>query len=273
MFRFAPLLQLVGPVAHMNEYQNYLGLVFAILIFIGLDVVFFIMIKRSLPRGFVIGGEIVLLLFWLFGLDIGVIVTSIALVSGCTLFFVANINENRTFIGNNMLNKVAKPRKRRARPESLFDREAMYHKVENAVITLSRKKTGALITFQKKDLLSSVMKTGTQINAPVSSELLQTIFYPGTRLHDGAVIIIEDQIAAASVYFTPTTRPLTGKYGSRHRAAIGISEISDAVTVIVSEETGRISIAYEGELQTVGPDTFYDTLLSYMSLEKQEDKE
>ena len=172
-----------------------------------------------------------------------------------------------------MLNKVAKPRKRRARPESLFDREAMYHKVENAVITLSRKKTGALITFQKKDLLSSVMKTGTPINAPVSSELLQTIFYPGTRLHDGAVIIIEDQIAAASVYFTPTTRPLTGKYGSRHRAAIGISEVSDAVTVIVSEETGRISIAYEGELQTVGPDTFYDTLLSYMSLEKQEDKE
>ena len=110
------------------------------------------------------------------------------------------------------------------------------------------------------------MKSGTRIDAPVSAELLQTIFYPGTRLHDGAVIIRNDMIVAASVYYTPTTRPLTGKFGSRHRAAIGISETTDAVTVVVSEETGRISIAYEGELRTVGPDEFLTVFEDYMAL-------
>ena len=73
-------------------------------------------------------------------------------------------------------------------------------------------------------------------------------------------------LASAAVFFTPTTRPLSGKYGSRHRAAIGISEVSDAVTVVVSEETGRISIAYQGELTPISPDQFYDTFLEYMSM-------
>ena len=77
-------------------------------------------------------------------------------------------------------------------------------------------------------------------------------------------------IAAAAVFYTPTTRPLTGKYGSRHRAAIGISETTDAVTVVVSEETGRISIAYEGELRTVGPDEFLTVFEDYMALVEPE---
>ena len=78
---------------------------------------------------------------------------------------------------------------------------------------------------------------------------------------------------AASVYFTPTTRPLTGKFGSRHRAAIGISEITDSVTVVVSEETGRISIAYDGELQAVAPDTFLKTFEGYMAIAKTSEDE
>ena len=140
----------------------------------------------------------------------------------------------------------------------------MYKKIEAAVITMSKQKVGALISFEMHDSLNEVMKSGTMIDAPVSAELLQTIFYPGTRLHDGAVIVRNDRIVAASVYYTPTTRPLTGKYGSRHRAAIGVSEICDAVTVVVSEETGRISIAYKGELQTVSPDAFLPTFEELM---------
>ena len=93
------------------------------------------------------------------------------------------------------------------------------------------------MTFEKNMSLENFTKSGTPVNAPVTQELLLTIFYPGTRLHDGAVIIKGDVIKAASVYYTPTTKPLTGKYGSRHRAAIGISEVCDAVTVVVSEET------------------------------------
>jgi diadenylate cyclase len=107
------------------------------------------------------------------------------------------------------------------------------------------------MTFEKNMSLENFTKSGTPVNAPVTQELLLTIFYPGTRLHDGAVIIKGDVIKAASVYYTPTTKPLTGKYGSRHRAAIGISEVCDAVTVVVSEETGTISFASGGELKKI----------------------
>ncbi|MCQ2792154.1 MAG: diadenylate cyclase [Bacilli bacterium] len=145
-------------------------------------------------------------------------------------------------------------------PDKLINRDALYNEIYEAVLACSRQKIGALITFEKHDDLTNVMKNGTVINAPVKSELLMTIFYPGTRLHDGAVIIKENMIYAASVYYTPTTRALTGKYGSRHRAAIGISEMSDSITVVVSEETGRVSIAKGGEIEPVSLDDFVTTL-------------
>ena len=81
------------------------------------------------------------------------------------------------------------------------------------------------------------------------------------------MIIHGNQIVAASVFFTPTTKPFAGKYGSRHRAALGISEISDAVTVVVSEETGRISIAVDGELNSVDQDSFLRVFETYMAEE------
>ena len=91
-----------------------------------------------------------------------------------------------------------------------------------------------------------------------------TIFYPGTRLHDGAVVIHGNEIVAASVFYTPTTKPFAGKYGSRHRAALGISEISDSVTVVVSEETGRISFAVDGQLDAVDQESFLRVFENYM---------
>ena len=108
------------------------------------------------------------------------------------------------------------------------------------------------------------MKNGVMINCPFNVELLETIFYNGTRLHDGAVIIKDNKIVAASVYYELTTRPLSGNYGTRHRAAIGISENSDSITVVVSEETGRISIAKEGNIETVSPDNFERIFSEYM---------
>ncbi len=143
--------------------------------------------------------------------------------------------------------------------------DEFYNKINETVKILSKTKTGALLTFEKKDDLTEIMKNGTQINSPISVELIQTIFYPGTRLHDGAIVIRGDKIVAASVYYTPTTKALTGKYGSRHRAAFGISEISDSVTVVVSEETGRISIAYEGRLEPVAQDEFLSEFVEYMA--------
>ena len=109
------------------------------------------------------------------------------------------------------------------------------------------------------------MKNGVPVHAPVTPEILLTIFYPGTRLHDGAVVIHGNEIVAASVFFTPTTKPFAGKYCSRHRAAIGISEVSDAITFVVSEETGRISFAVNGDLETVNQASFLRAFENYMT--------
>lgn len=149
--------------------------------------------------------------------------------------------------------------------EKIFNREELYKKITKTVLYLSKYKIGAIMTFERKDNLKAFIKNGTILNAPVSFELLITIFYPGTRLHDGAVIIKDDSIVAASVYYVPSTKPMIGKYGSRHRAAIGISEICDAVTVVVSEETGRISIAYNGEIESYSPDLFEKAFINIMS--------
>ena len=131
---------------------------------------------------------------------------------------------------------------------------------------LSKSHTGALIVFQS-DLRNTYSDVGTKLNADLSTELLLTIFHPNTPLHDGAVVIRGNMILAASVYYTPTTRALTGKYGSRHRAAFGISEITDSVTVVVSEETGRISIAYNGNLESVSVDSFLREFTDLMSID------
>lgn len=127
--------------------------------------------------------------------------------------------------------------------------DTLIQKLQEAVSALSMTQTGALITIERSDDLSSYMQTsGTKVNAPVTPELLETIFYKGTPLHDGATIIRGNMVISSAVFYQPTQKPLNGKYGSRHRAAIGFSEICDALTIVVSEETGKISFAYKGEL-------------------------
>ena len=209
---------------------------------------------------------------WLFSLTLLQMVLTIALSTAATIVLIVNISRIRPLISSELKGKTIFGFRQKA-PAKIFDREAMYKKVNDAILALSKQKIGALLTFEKNILLTDVIKSGTVVNAPVSAELLMTIFYTGTRLHDGAVVIRGDSILAASVYFTPTTKPLTGKYGSRHRAAIGISEISDAVTIVVSEETGRISIAYRGELQPLTVDTFFRVFQEYMMEMPEEENE
>lgn len=212
-------------------------------------------------------------LSWMFSLRLLWSLALIASITGMSLFAFINIGEVRSLLANSFKSKNV----RKIEEERVFDRHALYLKINDVVMSLSKQKIGAIITFEKSVPLNDMIKTGTVLNAPVTPELLLTIFYPGTRLHDGAVVIRRDFILAASVYYTPTTKPLTGKYGSRHRAAIGISEVCDAVTVVVSEETGRISIAYQGELTPVIPDNFLRVFEEYMFTKtddaKFEDKE
>ncbi len=128
------------------------------------------------------------------------------------------------------------------------ERERLVNELVKTSVQLSKTKTGAIISIEQSQSLSDYIKTGTAMNSVVSSELLCSIFQYGTPLHDGAVILQGDKIACASAYFPPTTREFPSSYGARHRAAVGISEISDCVTIVVSEESGDISIAREGNL-------------------------
>ena len=155
------------------------------------------------------------------------------------------------------INKLMKRKKTpRSKQNSNGDRKQLYKVINTTVSMLSSAKIGAIMTFEKKNSLDDYIKQGVKVDAPVSSELLTTIFYPGTTLHDGAVVIRGNNIEAASVYYTPTIKALGGKYGARHRASLGISEVCDAVTVVVSEETGRISLAVDGELIAVNRENF-----------------
>lgn len=114
---------------------------------------------------------------------------------------------------------------------------------------LSKSYTGALIVFQS-DLRNTYYDVGTKLNADLSTELILTIFHPNTPLHDGAVVINGDKIISAGVLLPLTEDPkLSWKYGTRHRAAIGMTENSDAACLVVSEETGDVSIAIDGSLK------------------------
>ncbi|MFP4478201.1 MAG: diadenylate cyclase [Candidatus Izemoplasmatales bacterium] len=119
-----------------------------------------------------------------------------------------------------------------------------------AVDFLSKRKIGALITVERNVSLSNIIDKALSLNADVSKELLTSIFMPSTPLHDGAVIIRENKILCAKAYFPSSERhDLPMNYGTRHRAALGISEQSDAFTIVVSEETGRVSVTVDGKME------------------------
>ncbi len=115
---------------------------------------------------------------------------------------------------------------------------------------MSKEKTGALIVFARDSHMEEHFKTGTMIDGQVSQQLLRNIFYPKSALHDGAMIICNGRVAAAGcVLPLSDSNRLSGDLGTRHRAAVGMSEVTDAVVVVVSEETGAISVAVDGVLK------------------------
>ena len=121
--------------------------------------------------------------------------------------------------------------------------------ITSACFLLSRKKIGALIAIERETRLENYIESGIEIDAKVNSELLMTIFTPNTPLHDGGIVISGDRITATGCLFPLTQNPkVSSNLGTRHRAALGISEETDAIVVIVSEETGGVSVAIAGRL-------------------------
>ncbi len=132
---------------------------------------------------------------------------------------------------------------------------------------LSREHIGALIVIEREVGLNNVIQTGRRTEAVVSSDLLRTIFYPGTPLHDLATVIRGDRIVAAGCLLPlAERRDVRGLLGTRHRAALGLSETTDAVIVVVSEETGAISLAVDGRLYgNMAPDAVKQRLLTILT--------
>ena len=145
------------------------------------------------------------------------------------------------------------------------DENLLFTELNKSILELSESKTGAIIVIERDVNLQNYIEDGISVNCPVKSEVLNTIFYLGTPLHDGALIIRGTTIEAAHVFVTPTTRALQGHYGARHRAAVGISEVTDALIIVVSEETGRISFVEHGELEPITRDRFSNALSDKIS--------
>jgi diadenylate cyclase len=153
------------------------------------------------------------------------------------------------------------------------EKERLMDELVSAITTLSKEQTGALITFERRQSLLDYINTGTRINADIKSELFLTIFWEGTPLHDGATIIQGDRVTCAAAFYPPTNKELSPKYGARHRAAIGISEITDSLTVVVSEETGTISFAINGELKKIPMKELRASLVNELNWFKSDDEE
>ena len=171
-----------------------------------------------------------------------------------------------------MLEKVGKTTPMFNMNVSEGDMIHMVDELVEACATMSEAKTGALITIQQSQSMEDFIETGIRMDSEVSTELLKTIFQYGTPMHDGAVIIQGVKIACAAAYFPPTTKDLPSRYGARHRAAVGISEISDSITIVVSEETGNISIAVNGRLTQYKPDGLRRFLLNRLMVKKEKSK-
>ncbi len=162
------------------------------------------------------------------------------------------------------------------------DKDVEPSEVENAIAqtveackSLSWSRTGALIVFERDIVISSVLKTGTVLDSKVSAELLKNIFFPNTPMHDGALIVRNGRVAAAGCMLPLSANTnLSKQLGMRHRAGVGMSENSDAVVVVVSEETGSVSVAIGGMLKRhLAPETLEKLLRNELMPTVEEEKQ
>ena len=154
--------------------------------------------------------------------------------------------------------------------DGLFSDETI-SEIVRACVQMARVKTGALIVIEQTSPLQEFVRTGIDVDAKVTSQLLVNIFEKNTPLHDGAVIIQGNRIAAATCYLPLSENRMDKDLGTRHRAGVGISELTDSLTIIVSEETGEISLAYKGALtRNVTKEQLKERLVTMQNKEIQE---
>lgn len=162
-------------------------------------------------------------------------------VIAAIVIFQPEIRRGLEHLGRSSLFKTSKSEKN--------EDEVMVQSLDKAIQYMAKRKIGALITIERTTGLEEYVETGIALNADITGELLINIFIPNTPLHDGAVIIRDGKIAVSSAYLPLSESLLIPKeFGTRHRAAVGVSEVSDALTIVVSEETGDVSITMNNQL-------------------------
>lgn len=243
-------------IKEMNWSFNWLNLTEVLIISIIVTTFYFKFIKNTQSEKLVKG---ILILFLAWGLSevlialnlniLGVFLKSLVALVALSLIVVFQ-PELRRFLGYlGQPGFISKAMLGISKHKS-NDKIDVIKEIIESVKYLSKSRTGALIVFQKEINASSYFDVGTKLNADVSTELILTIFHPNTPLHDGAMVIQDSKILSAGVLLPLTEDPkLSWKYGTRHRAAIGMSEVSDSACLVVSEETGDVSISMDGTLK------------------------
>ena len=155
------------------------------------------------------------------------------------------------------------------RDEAVEDANKLIDEIIRCLLSLSRRRVGALIVFEQKTGLQDVIENGIMLDSKISAGLLENIFEPNTPLHDGAVVIRGDRIMSAASFLTLTDASISHDLGTRHRAALGVSETTDATVLIVSEETGIISMAKSGKLMRHLDQKTLRTVLEAMYMPKR----
>ncbi len=256
-------MQISNYIPAINSVRNVVDIV---LVFIIVYVVLKLLRgTRAVPT--IVGLVLLFLLYWLsiaqdlatleFVLRYAVVYIGFAII----VLFQSEIRQALIFFAN----RLRLPILRRQRGQ--FG-GSVYDEIVLAVTTLASEKTGALIVIERNVGLRNFVDSGVQLDAAIGYDLLVTIFNPSTPLHDGAVIIQNERLAAASVFLPLTKNPeVSREMGTRHRAAIGITEGSDAISIVVSEETGSITYVAAGNLiRNVDTTTLRKLLLEAMEI-------
>jgi len=247
---FVEFMYILQGILNLNSPLRVIILIMDIAIVVLIIYYFYRLIKQTRAEQ-IVKGVLILLLFLVISNLFNMVILKFLLTNlmtyGVLLLIVVFQPELR-----NAFEKIG----RNSKISNMFDMEdniAIRHSISEiikAVEIMSLKKIGLLIVIERETKVSEVLKDGINLSAKVSSELLQNIFMPRTPLHDGAVIIDKSQILAAKCILPlASENTIEKKLGTRHRAAVGITEISDALVIVVSEETGIISIAENGKLK------------------------
>ncbi|MGI8883105.1 MAG: diadenylate cyclase CdaA [Pyrinomonadaceae bacterium] len=253
----------------MNDYIPTINTMRSVLDIVIVFIIVYVVLKllrgtRAVPT--VVGMIILALLYWLavaqdlatleFVLRSAVLYIGVAII----VLFQSEIRQALIYFGNRLRFPVWRQR------GSLG--ETIYDEIVLATTTLASEKIGALIVIERDVGLRNLIDAGVSLDARVSYDLLVTIFNPSTPLHDGAVVIQNERVAAASVFLPLTKNPgISRELGTRHRAAIGVTEGSDAISVVVSEETGLITFVENGAVRrNVDTNQLRELLLEAMSI-------